>query len=171
MQFSTLFAAASVLAGVASATPISKYVKFTVESDVQDINNKGLSSTHEGAGVDYFFLGDEAQQLTLNTTSGDIYANLEVAGGESYPLPLNVISTGFPGLEAGGEVYKTNWSFEDGYLKGNGSDNFYVAKNTNDPYQYSKNQYQIGLFPENSSTDAFADVHSVKVKVQQYATA
>ncbi|CAN0521096.1 unnamed protein product, partial [Scytosiphon promiscuus] len=54
MKFSTICVAA--LAALTQASPVKntiKDVKLTVESDNKEINGKGLSSLHEGAGLNY----------------------------------------------------------------------------------------------------------------------
>lgn len=177
MQFSTLFAAASVLAGFVSAAPVSNFVKFTIESENKDLDGKGLYSRHEGAAINYVFVGDEAQTLNLNTSNGAIYLSTGNSEGQSFPQFLSVLEYGFPGLQvsaSGAPV--TTWTFEDGYLKGNGSDAFFIAKDTKDPYNYSKDIYQIGLFPNigssvSAATAGYSNVNPVKVKVAQSATA
>lgn len=177
MQFSTLFAAASVLAGFVSAAPVSNFVKFTIESENKDLDGKGLYSRHEGAAINYVFLADQAQTLNLNTTSGAIYLSAGNSDGQSFPQFLSVLENGFPGLQvsaSGAPV--TTWTFENGYLKGNGSDAFFIAKDTKDPYNYSKDNYQIGLFPNigssvSAATAGYSNVNPVKVKVAQSATA
>lgn len=171
MQFSTLLAAASVLVSAVSASPISNFVTLTLESENDELNNKGLYSIHEGAAINYVFVGDEPTTLNLNTTSGDIYQTFQNADGQSFNQYLQVLGYGFPGLEVSVGSPETTWTFVDGYLRGNGSNNFYVAKNTSDPYRVSVNSYQLGLFPEGFDASAFVDVHPVKVKVAQSATA
>lgn len=178
MQFSSLLAAASVLVSAVSALPVQNFVKFTVESDKDELNGKGLSSIHEGAAINYVFLGDNSQTLNLNTTSGEIYQSFTSADGQTFNQYLSVLGGGFPGLQvSAASAYPTTWTFEDGYLKGNGSDSFLVAKNTHDPYRYSEKSYQIGFSTEIDAavSDAYGngltDVNVVKVKVQQTATA
>jgi len=48
----------------------------------------------------------------------------------------------------------SNTNRNEAFVKSNGSDNFYVAKNTGDPHKHSETLSQFGLFPEGFETSA-----------------
>ncbi|CCH41108.1 putative secreted protein [Wickerhamomyces ciferrii] len=171
MQFKTLIATAASLIAFVNAEAAQNYVQFYAESDIKEINGKGLSSIHEGAALNYFFLGEDPEILDYNPETGAISSSLNTGDGQSIDLAFEAsVGSRFPTLQVtAGAQTATSWTFEDGYLKGNGSQNFFVAKNTSDPYRYSEKSYQVALFPEGASTSGFVDVHPIKIKVTQSA--
>ena len=137
MKFSTICVAA--LAALAQASPVKhsiKDVKLTVESDNTEINGKGLSSLHEGAGLNYFFLGEGSQDLKYNSSDKQLYFDVSDDIKFSFSVSGNFATIGVL------EPYKVE--FEHNYLKVNGTtDGFFACKNVNDPYRYSENSYAL----------------------------
>ncbi|CUM46974.1 uncharacterized protein AC631_02932 [Debaryomyces fabryi] len=137
MKISTICVAA--LAALAQASPVKhsiKDVKLTVESDNTEINGKGLSSLHEGAGLNYFFLGEGSQDLKYNSSDKQLYFDVSDDIKFSFSVSGNFATIGVL------EPYKVE--FEHNYLKVNGTtDGFFACKNVNDPYRYSENSYAL----------------------------
>lgn len=140
MKFSTICVAA--LAALTQASPVKntiKDVKLTVESDNKEINGKGLSSLHEGAGLNYFFLGEGSQDLKYDSSSQKLYFDISDEITYSFSVYSDFAIIGVL------EPYKVE--FNDNYLKVNGTtEGFFACKNVNDPYQYSKDSYALMNF-------------------------
>ncbi|KAI3405485.1 PGA30 [Candida oxycetoniae] len=129
---------ASVLSLSASALAAVRPVQLFASSDNEEVNGKGLYSTHEGAGVNYFFLGS-AQTLQYNDESRVLYIELstqppasQYLAFEGDVLALTVASEPLP-VDIG----------EDGSVVFPGSDALAAAKNINDPYRYSESVFAV----------------------------
>jgi len=163
MKFSTILATAASLALTQART-----VRFFTESNNTKVNNKGLYSAHEGAGINYLFLDGEPQNFTI-TDAGEIYYPIQTGDGKSYPQTLSIVNSpgSFPSLQVsvtGDDVY---WLIENDYLSANGSSNFWAAKNTSDPYNYSNYAYNIGLFLNGTTNPTkYVDATPVKIKAE-----
>lgn len=149
MKFATLFTAAASLLAVANAAPTKRSeteVKLYVISPGTEVNNKGIFAKHEGAGVNYVFIGENTETYYFDETTSTLY---QQAGDLKLPF---VISGGIAQFSvAGGEPISL--SFDHDYLAINGSTHALAAcKNINDPYRYSENEwavtYQPGAIPE-----------------------
>lgn len=132
------FIPVSLLTLSSGALAAIRPVQFFATSDNEEVNGKGLYSTHEGAGINYFFLGagqtlqynDEARVVYIELNSqppakqylaftGDVLS-LTVA---EQPLPVDIA--------------------EDGSVTFPGSDALAAAKNINDPYRYSESVFAV----------------------------
>lgn len=162
MKFSTILTTAATSFALAQA----RTVRFFTESNDTQINHKGLYSTHEGAGINYMFLGgDDAQNYTV-TDYGEIFLSQDSADGSTFKQTLSIVNypNVFPYLQLSVTPDNVNWYIDDGYLSGNGSDNFWVAKNTSDPYNFSQYSYTIGLFLNGSTNPKQYDA-AARVKI------
>lgn len=129
MQFKSLTFLAAVNYALA--------VTMVSVSDNEALNNKGLSSIHEGAGINYFFLnsdGPQAEDFTydeaksqLSTQLGNIPATVGLEGS----ILVN-------GVLGPAEIKE-----QDGVLSFNGTTQFYGCKNVQDPYRYSQESYMV----------------------------
>lgn len=163
MKFSALLASAATLALTQART-----VRFWTESNVTEVDDRGIYSIHEGAGVNYVLLDGEPQNYTI-TDYGVIYYSSKTADGTAYQPALKIVNANgsFPSLELSVTAPDVNWLIDDGYLSGNGSSNFWAAKNTSDPYGYTQESYTLGLFLDNSvSPTQFANAAPVKVRAE-----
>jgi hypothetical protein len=143
MKFSIL----SALVAVASASQIQ------LNTQLRSTYYTGLSSVHEGAGINYFQVGPVSQNLTYNQSSGEVYMSINAGDQSSYKMaliiPFDNSTTDFPQLQLsvtqGEDIF---WSVEGGKLVGTDSSgnevHFYAGKNTGDPYNYSKNSFLVG---------------------------
>lgn len=119
-------------------------VTLVTESDSSDVNGKGLSTRHEGAGFNYLFFGDNAENLVYSEEAKTIYKEVTVQGSSGTEID-NYNLTVFPNTNkvsvsvVGGEPI----TVEDRYLTLNGSTTFYAGKNTGDPYSISKEVYEL----------------------------
>ncbi|GME85057.1 unnamed protein product [Ambrosiozyma monospora] len=131
MKFATLSAVSLALVSKALA---DETVELFIKSDNSDVSGKGISAIHEGAGINYFFAGNGAQDLSYD---GSSLTSNEIG------YPQWFTPDGFVQMSVSGEV--TGITFDsDGTLEYNGSaDGFQACKNVNDPYNYSKSQYAI----------------------------
>lgn len=112
---------------------------MTVESDNKEINGNGLSSLHEGAGLNYFFLGKDSEELNYDSASQQLYFDVNDQIRYAFSVVSNFATIGVL------ESYKVD--FKDEYLKVNGTtEGFYACKNVNDPYRYSEGRYALMNF-------------------------
>ncbi|GMG00247.1 unnamed protein product [[Candida] boidinii] len=77
MKFSTVSIAAlsaQIMSGVLADESLNgDKIALTVSSKSDEINGKGLSSIHEGAAINYVFLGDGTTELYYDATQKVIY--------------------------------------------------------------------------------------------------
>ncbi|CUM67462.1 uncharacterized protein PRCAT00005158001 [Priceomyces carsonii] len=132
-------------------------VTLNAESSDQDVNGKAITSLHEGAGFNYLFLSEHPQKLSLDDSNDSIF--FEAAGFRwNLTISGSVVSIG---------VLQSSWytSLDDDYIAVNGStEGFYACKNTNDPYNYSKDSYQV-TFPNG---EAPSGCKPIKLKVSKH---
>lgn len=136
-----------------SLLAVSFAAEFYAESSNGEVNGKGLSSSHEGAGINYFFLGKDAQELTYHEENSTFSMDVN----SRYPFLLSiyhdVLMVGVLGPDA--------FDISSGYLAINGTaDNFFACKNINDPYHYSKYSYAVTF------GDDTGDCTPMKIKVE-----
>ncbi|EMG48331.1 putative cell wall protein, putative [Candida maltosa Xu316] len=138
MKFLTI---ASVLTLSSSALAAIREYQLFAQSDNEEVNGQGLSSIHEGAGINYVFLGSAAQTVNYDTDSQNIFADLEIAGGQTARQSL-VLEGGVLQLSVAGEPLAVQIA-DDGAVTFPGSDGLAAAKNINDPYRYSENSFAV----------------------------
>lgn len=126
MKFSTL-----AFAGLALA---ESQIHLKVQDD-SAANGLYLSSIHEGAGINYFLLGANGENLLFNGTA--------IRGEEVYEYPFN-LGVIFNYLALGPSVSPLTVSFNGDVLNPL-SGSYWACKNTLDPYGYTKSQYIIAL--------------------------
>ncbi|RLV93952.1 Cell wall protein PGA30 [Spathaspora sp. JA1] len=142
MKFTTLttalvFTAANVLADIVP-------VQLFVQSDDAALNGQALTSTHEGAGINYFFVDTNAQQLQYDEDNKQVFALL---GGNIPDARQSLLVSGnVLQLTVAGAAEVTFDS--DGVATFDGSDALYAAKNINDPYNYSNVRFAVVSYPE-----------------------
>ncbi|EGV66733.1 hypothetical protein PSN45_003055 [Yamadazyma tenuis] len=145
MKFSIVFASAAALMTVANAAPTPEstsvqkrsdpIVHLFVESEDSSVSGQGLSPLHEGAALDYVFLGKNSADFHYNSTSHSIYSldgNLELV-----PVVESNIVEFVPG--------KPNVFVKDGYLSYKGSSSFAACNNVNQQYDYKG--YALAQYP------------------------
>ncbi|GMG54511.1 unnamed protein product [Ambrosiozyma monospora] len=109
-------------------------VQLYIKSDNSDLSDKGISSLHEGAGINYFFAASSGQDLTYTGTS---------LTSNQIGYPQFFTPDTFVQLSVADEVTGLTFA-DDGTLQYNGSeDGFQACKNVNDPYRYSQSSYAI----------------------------
>lgn len=135
MKFTTIAFTASTLSAVlANVYQVQLYAK----SDNKETDGKGLQSLHEGAGINYFFLGESAEVLSYDDSAKTISAtngNVGTAGRSG---------GNFFGIAVTGGASAT---VENEQLTVDGTSAFFATKNVNDPYDYSNKSYAV-LFSE-----------------------
>lgn len=111
----------------------------------------GITNYHEGAGINYLFLtGSDSPEYIFNKCTKQLYILLN----ENYKQFLNE-NNGLVQLTVAGPRGEFYYEINDGvkYLTLNGDKNDWRAcKNTNDPYNYSKNLYQLSYLSNKTST-------------------
>ncbi|KAK9242502.1 hypothetical protein V1506DRAFT_547328 [Lipomyces tetrasporus] len=144
MKFLTLATLAALATG---ALAVTKNVTLKVKSDDAIIDGMGLSSIHEGAAINYVFLGMGSEDLVYETTNSTIYDPNFIQG---FPFYLQI--WGNLVIVAVGVTDVAQFRVgPNSYLSVNGSENgFYAAKNTNDPYNYSSAEYQALYYADES---------------------
>ncbi|KAK6463429.1 hypothetical protein DFJ63DRAFT_118704 [Scheffersomyces coipomensis] len=143
MKVSTTISSLALL--VSSALADLQNVSLFVSSDDTSINGSGLGAPHEGAGINYLFIGSNGGNfgtantiaLVYNTTSQGLYWQLEPGIIEYFGVSGAVAQLSVA-------VSGTGVTFENGYLAYDGStEGFYALYNISDPYNYSKSQLAI----------------------------
>ncbi|CCG23792.1 Pga30 GPI-anchored protein of cell wall [Candida orthopsilosis Co 90-125] len=142
------FVPASLLTLSSGALAAIRPVQFFASSDNEEVNGQGLYSTHEGAGINYFFLG-AGQTLQYNDEARVVYVELNSQPPARQYLAFtgNVLS-----LTVAEEPLPVDIG-EDGSVTFPESDALAAAKNINDPYRYSESVFAVvkdggeGSFP------------------------
>lgn len=124
------FKAVALLSAVNCALGVS----LVAVSDNDELNNKGLSSIHEGAGINYFFLGENGEDFTYDADKNELSTKLGT-------LPTTVGVEG--SILINGVLGPAEIKEEDGKVTVNGIKQFYGCKNANDPYRYSQSSYMV----------------------------
>ncbi|VEU24196.1 DEKNAAC105327 [Brettanomyces naardenensis] len=141
MQFTKTLA---LLAAAVAAS--ADTVELWVRSDDAEIDGKGLSALHEGAGISYYFLGDNATSFSYDPPTGAITQPINngvymTFGAMGSYVAISVVP---PFFDATFDA--------DGTLEANGtSAGFFACKNTGDEYQYSVSQWEVMYYPENDA--------------------
>ncbi|GME85134.1 unnamed protein product [Ambrosiozyma monospora] len=150
MQFSLLTLTLSALVSKALANNGAEPAKLYVNSTAPEVFGAGIFARHEGAGIDYLFLGQGSDTLVWNGQQiytnkigysqyfnvDDKFAQLTVQGENSKPITFTTID-------------EKNYLLVDGKLEG-----FFACKNTNDIYQYSKDSYELMYYPDGGEDEA-----------------
>ena len=134
MQF--LFSLASILALSPAALAAVRQVQLFAQSDNAEVNDYGISSVHEGAGINYLFLAapNVAETVNYDDSKYILYLDSSVAQQDFS------ISEGQGFLQFGGFSIRVDIA-EDGTVSFEGSDSVVAAKNVNDPYNRSEQDY------------------------------
>lgn len=105
-------------------------------SDDKDINGQTLLSVHEGAGIEYLFLGTgEGQDFTYDQSKQSL-------SFDRHDFTFNVGQLIDNYLSAGQSVEPWKVHFDNkGYF--NSENKYYACKNTGDPYQLSEKSYFV----------------------------
>lgn len=131
---------------------IATALTLVAESDNQEVNGQGASSIHEGAGLNYFFLGANGENLSYDESTQILKS--EDAGSSQISYQVSLSSN----ILIAGVLEPAKADISSGYLSIGGNDQFYACKNINDPYSYSTKSYAV--------TDKdFGDCVSLKLKV------
>lgn len=155
MKFSTVSIAAlsaQIMSGVLADESLNgDKIALTVSSKSDEINGKGLSSIHEGAAINYVFLGDGTTELYYDATQKVIYQPFI----ENYYQFLD--ATG-PYVALTVSTPSSVFTFDnEGLLYLNGSSSgFYACKDTNDPYSYSQNSYELMYYQSDAPEGCLA---------------
>jgi len=134
MQFNS-----AILLAIASAAYVAaEDVTLSVVSENSEIKGQAVSSTHEGAGLSYLFIGGtesptydyDADMKTLSQPFSGSY--VQSLSAMEHFMAMSVSSS------------EDAYTFEGDLLALNGStENFYACKNTGDPYDFSANSYEV----------------------------
>ncbi|OWB57975.1 hypothetical protein B5S28_g3961 [[Candida] boidinii] len=155
MKFSTISIAAlsaQVMSGALAADSFNgEEITLTVSSESDEINGKGLTSIHEGAGINYVFLADGNTELYYDADKKVVYqpfleSSYQFLAAIGSYFALTVTSSG------------NEFTFDDeGVLYLNGSSSgFYACKDTKDPYNYSQKTYELMYYPEDAPESCLA---------------
>ncbi|KAK7205267.1 hypothetical protein BZA70DRAFT_277742 [Myxozyma melibiosi] len=138
------------LAGLAaSAAATVANVTLEVVSSDSTIDGQFLSSIHEGAGINYVFLGPSGETYSYDS-SANTFGGVSFAGLTSY-FQVNDEDLVTVSILGG----YTDFDIVDGNtLAVNGSSSgFYACKNTGDPYSYSTSEYQALYYTSGAPSD------------------
>lgn len=122
------------------ATTISAAsIQLWAQSDDSSVNGLGVAYMHEGAGIDYCFLGGSAATVNYDLTTHYITTALTDTIN-MYLLRASSL------LQMSVADEPDKWTIQEGVLTFDGvSNQFYACKKTQDPYNYSTNSYQVVL--------------------------
>lgn len=145
------FTLTSTLLFVASALADVIPIQLIARSESAEVNSKGLSSIHEGAGINYFFLGTNAQTLQYDEGAKVIYISLssdQPNSNQYFAIEGNVLQ-----LTVAAQPLSVEFD-ADGYAVFAGSNSIYALMNINDPYRYSETSYAVVSYPEGAPEGA-----------------
>ncbi|CAH2353140.1 cell wall protein Pga30p [[Candida] railenensis] len=134
MKFTTFALSAATFSSALAAV---YDVQLFVDSSDASINGNGLSSIHEGAGINYFVLGTGAENFQYDDQTGVLTSTDTTANQIVYSVGVlgQYLSNGVTG--------SSKATFEGDKLSLGGNTTFYAAKNTGDPYNYSDRSYIV----------------------------
>lgn len=142
----------TILLAASAALACAEDVYLVVKSDNTEINGDTLGFPHEGAGINYVFLGSSSQSEALTYDSE--YKELTYSSGTIYPYVFG-ISGNFVAVSVMGA--NGEYTFDGNTLAVNGTtDAFYACKNTGDPYDYSTESYELMYYKEDAPSDCIA---------------
>lgn len=130
MKFTTFALSAATFSSALAAV---YDVQLFVESSDAAISGNGLSSIHEGAGINYFLLGTGAETFQYDDQTEELYTQNTIK--YSVGVLGQYLSNGVTGASKA--------TFVDDKLSLGGNTTFYAAKNTGDPYNYSDRSYIV----------------------------
>lgn len=136
MKFFTAATTALLLSAQALAE-LTSY-KLYAKSENTEIDGKGVSILHEGAGIYFVFLGTESIDVTYDDVEKLLY--VPVSSDIQFNFGTNADIVQFsvtPPVSV--EID------EDGSVNFKGSDDLFAAQYINDPYNYSKDSYAVIL--------------------------
>lgn len=144
MKFLTFTALTALIASVSAGT---SDVKLTTISGNKEVSGLGFSALHEGAGINYI----RAAAGPTETYQYDEEKKTLFMQAGKFPYKFGIVDgiaqfgvNGFNEVE-----FKTDDLGRE-LLTVNGSpDGFYVCKNINDPYNFSKDNYFLVTDPSN----------------------
>ncbi|TID15764.1 hypothetical protein CANINC_004293 [Pichia inconspicua] len=144
------------------ATASTEDVILTVKSDNQEVNGNNLSFLHEGAGINYAFLGtgSNPEPLEYDSEAKTLTQDIEIAGGQHIPLVFGEYNS-YVAVSVSNSLWEITFDKDDTLAVNGTTSGFYACKNTNDPYNYSKMSYELMYYTENAP-EACIDVTLVK---------
>ncbi|GME86164.1 unnamed protein product [Ambrosiozyma monospora] len=151
MQFSILTLTLSALASTALAVNNAvSPARLYVNSTAPEVFGAGIYARHEGAGIDYLFLGQGADILVWD--GEQVYTN-KIGYSQYFNVDSNFVQLTVDGKNSKPISFTTiedkNYLTVDGKLEG-----FFACKNTDDSYQYSKDSYELMYYPDGSEDEA-----------------
>ncbi|GME87273.1 unnamed protein product [Ambrosiozyma monospora] len=153
MQFSLLALSLSALVSKAFAATSNNGVepaKLYVNSTAPQVFGAGVFAKHEGAGIDYLFLAQDSDVLVWD--GEQIYTN-KIGYSQYFNLDSNYVQLTVAGKNS--EPISFVDIDDKNYLTVGGKlDGFYACKNTNDPYKYSTDSYELMYYPNGGQDEA-----------------
>lgn len=120
-------------------------IELVADSSETSVNGLGLSSIHEGAGINYFLLGSDSETLKFDEETGTVYANLTDTITQFVSISNNILQLSV--------FTPQKVTVADGVVSVDGNDAFFACKNINDPYRYTEKSFAVlnktsdGCFP------------------------
>lgn len=119
---------------------IASALTLVTESSNAEVSGKGISSIHEGAGINYFLVGTTANGEDLT------YADNQLSS-QAGSLTYRVSKSG--DFLANSVLEPSTVDISSGYAKIDGQTDFFACKNVNDPYNYSQDSYAVVTSKQN----------------------
>lgn len=138
---------------LAAASLVAADKKYLfIKSEQSDLDGNSLGFMHEGAGINYAFLGTASSTTALDYD--------ESTGELTQPLSGDNVQYLAASQYVALTVTGPNGEFtfdDDNTLLFNGTaDGFYACKNTGDPYNYSTQSYELMYYASDAPSDCVA---------------
>ncbi|QPG75149.1 hypothetical protein FOA43_002494 [Brettanomyces nanus] len=137
MQFKNLI--------ILSAAVSAETVQLSTMSSKEDVNGKGISSLHEGAGINYAFLSSGSDTLDYDESTKFLSVSYDTYS------EYFTIDSGFVGVSVSPAPVEVTFDKDNNLLVDGSSEGFYGCKNTNDPYDNSESSYELMYYSGNST--------------------
>lgn len=140
MLFEKKVLAASTFAALTAVSEAARYpIQLVTRSETGEVNARGLSSYHEGAAMNYFFLGEQSESLEYDDETHQIMFQI----GDQEPVLYQYMNDYEGVLALFPDINGTVTFSSEGRMSFNSIDSFFACMHTNDPYRYSDNSYQV----------------------------
>ncbi|GMM45798.1 hypothetical protein DAPK24_023730 [Pichia kluyveri] len=145
-----LFKNSLIIAASAAVATAAEDVYLVIKSDNSTLNGNTLGFNHEGAGINYAFLGTAPQSEPLSYD-----ADAETLLGTS-TIPQTFDVSKYVAITVAGTNSKYSFADDNTLLVNGTAGNFYACMNTNDPYNYSQSGYELMYYKEDAPSDCIS---------------
>lgn len=138
----------SVLLLASSALAAIVPVRLVAHSDNDEINGMGISSIHEGAGINYMFLASQGQELQYDDGARVLFIQPTPELRQYFAIDGGIVQ-----MTVAAQPLAVSFG-DDGAAIFDGDATIYAQKNINDPYRYSETSFFLVSHPEGAPEGA-----------------